>query len=113
MSALPRTQVLNSSTFKAPPLNDGSLCLPDFYEWQYQNSPNHPFFVYEDGPGKVRTITWAEAARGIHSAAHLVASRVPPEDATAALEGRPIVIAALAATGPYNAPYDARPHAQH
>jgi hypothetical protein len=113
MSALPRTQVLNSSTFKAPPLSDRSLCLPDFYEWQYQNSPDHPFFVYEDGPGKVRTITWAKAARGIHRAAHLVASRVPPEDATAALEGRPIIIAALAATGPYNASYDARPHAHH
>ncbi|KAI0249337.1 acetyl-CoA synthetase-like protein [Lactifluus subvellereus] len=98
MSALPTTQVLNSSTFKAPPLNDKSLCLPDFYEWQYQNSPSHPFFIYEDGTGKATTISWAEASRGIHRAAHFVASRVPPEDATAALEGRPIVIAALAAT---------------
>lgn len=108
MSTLPKTQVLNSSTFKAPPLGDKSLSLPDFYEWQYQNSPTHPFFVYEDGPGKVTTIAWAEAARGIHRAAHFVASRVPPEDATAALEGRPIVIAALAATGPYTTPYIAR-----
>jgi hypothetical protein len=110
MSALPRTQVLNSATFKAPPLSDKSLCLPDFYEWQFQNSPSHPFFVYEDGPGNVRTITWAEAARGIHRAAHFVASRVPPEDATTALEGHPIIIAALAATGPYRSPYDVRAH---
>jgi acyl-CoA synthetase (AMP-forming)/AMP-acid ligase II len=101
MSDLPRTQVLNSSTFKAPPLGDKALCLPDFYEWQYRNSPTHPFFVYEDGPGSTRTITWAEAARGIHRAAHLIASRVPPEAAANALEGRPVIIAALAATGPY------------
>jgi len=101
MSALPRTQVLNSSTFKAPPLEDKSLCLPDFYDWQARHSSNHPLFVYEDGPEKIRTISWAEAVRGIHRAAHLVASRVSPEDAAAALEGRPVIVAALAATGPY------------
>ncbi len=101
MSSLPRTQVLNSSTFQAPPLEDRSLCLPDFYDWHAQNSPNHPFFLYEDGPERIRTIRWAEAVRGIHRAAHLVASRVSPEDAAAALEGRPIIMAALAATGPY------------
>ncbi len=99
MSALPWTQVLNSSTFKAPPLEDKCLCLPDFYDWQAQNSPNHPFFLYGDGPEKVRTIPWAEAVRGIHRAAHLVASRVSPEDAAAGLEGRPVIVAALAATG--------------
>ena len=103
MFTLPTTQVLNSSTFNAPPLEDKSLCLPDYYDWQYRNSPSHPFFVYDDVPGKIRTITWAEAARGIHRAAHLVASRVSPGDAAAALEGRPIVVAALAATGPYPA----------
>jgi hypothetical protein len=56
--------------------------------------------MYDDGPGKLTTITWAEASRAIHRAAHLVASRVSPGDAAAALEGRPIVIAALAAAGP-------------
>ena len=94
---------MNSSTFKPPPLGDKSLCLPDLYDWQYRNSPNHPFFVYDDGPGKIRTITWAEAVRGIHRAAHLVASCVPPGDVAAALEGQPVVVAALAATGMYPA----------
>ena len=99
MSALPRTQVLNSLTFKAPPLGDMSLTLPDHYDWQHKNSSTHPFFVYEDSPGEVKTILWAEAVRGVHRAAHLVASRVPAEDATVALQGRPIIVAALAATG--------------
>jgi acyl-coenzyme A synthetase/AMP-(fatty) acid ligase len=101
MSALPRTQVLNSSTFKAPPLEDKSLCLPDFYDWQGQNSPNHTLFLYEDGPEKIRTISWAEAVRGIHRAAHLLASRVSPGDAAAALEGRPSIVALLASAGLY------------
>jgi hypothetical protein len=108
MSVLPRTQVLNSSTFKAPPLGDKSLCLPDLYDWQNRNSPSHPFFVFEDGPRKIRTITWAEAARGIHRAAHLVASRLPVGAAAAALKGRPVIVAALAATGPYITPLEPR-----
>ena len=99
MSPLPKTQVLNSLTFKAPPLNK-SLTLPDLYDWQHKSSPTHPFFVYEDGPGEVKTIAWAEAVRGIHRAARLVASRIPAEGTTAALEGRSITIAVLAATGP-------------
>jgi len=99
MSSSPEIQSLNGSAFKAPPLGDKSLCLPDFYEWQYRNSPSHPFFVYDDGPGKIRTITWAEAGRGIHRAAHLVASRIFPRDVAAALEGRPPIVSVLAATG--------------
>ena len=104
---------MNSSTFKPPPLDDKSLCLPDFYEWQYRNSPSHPFFVYEESPGNIRTITWAEAALGIHRAAHLVASRVTPAEAAAALEGRPVIIAALAATGPCSTLLFLRPQFSH
>ncbi|KAI9459306.1 acetyl-CoA synthetase-like protein [Russula earlei] len=96
--SLPKTQALNSSTFKVPPLGDNPLTLPDLYDWQYLNSPNHPLFVFEDDPGKIRTITWAEAVHGIHRAAYLIASRIPVEAATAALEGRPVVVAALAMT---------------
>lgn len=100
MSALPRSQVLNSSTFKAPPLGDKSLCLPDLYDWQYRNSPSHPFFVFDDGLGKTVTVTWAEAGRGVHRAAHHVSSRVSAGGVTPALEGHPVVVAALAAAGP-------------
>jgi hypothetical protein len=56
--------------------------------------------VFDDGLGKTATITWAEAGRGIHRAAHLVSSRVTAGDVTAALEGHPVVVAALAAAGP-------------
>ncbi len=101
MSTLPNTQVLNSSTFRAPPLSDKSLTLPDLYDWQHKNSSTHPFFTYEEGPGEVKTIAWAEAVRGIHRAARLVASRVPVEDATAALDGRPIVIASWVCCVPH------------
>jgi hypothetical protein len=100
----PITQVLNPSTFKSPPLGDKSLFLPDFYDWQSRNSPSHPFFVFDDGPGKIRTITWAETGRGIHRAAHLIASRILPGDVAATLAGHPVVISVLAAAGPYLPP---------
>ncbi|KAA1475309.1 acetyl-CoA synthetase-like protein [Dentipellis sp. KUC8613] len=98
MTVLPRTQVLNSKTYKAPPLEDESLALPDLYDWHYENSPQHPLFTYEEAPGKLRTITWAEAVRAIHRSSYDIASRVPSEVAQAATEGRPIVIATLALT---------------
>ncbi|KAI0045616.1 acetyl-CoA synthetase-like protein [Auriscalpium vulgare] len=96
--SLPRTQVLKSSTFHAPPLEDTSLTIPELYDWQYEHSPRHPFFHYEDAPGQMRTILWAEAVRAIHNGARFIASRVHSDVAAAALDGRPTVIGALAAT---------------
>ncbi|TFY80855.1 hypothetical protein EWM64_g3157 [Hericium alpestre] len=96
MPSLPKSQVLNSVTFKAPPLEDESLTLPDIYDWHYENSPNHPLFRYEDSPGKLKSITWAEAVRAIHRASYLLASLSPPALVEAAKEGRPSVIATLA-----------------
>ncbi|KAI0062574.1 acetyl-CoA synthetase-like protein [Artomyces pyxidatus] len=98
MSVLPQTQVLSSQTFRAPPLEDRTLTLPDLYDWQYEHSPDHPLFLYDDVPGKVRTIAWSEAVRAIHNAAHVVASRLPAEIVANAIGGRPIVVACLCAT---------------
>lgn len=63
---IPNTQALSSSTFKPPPL-DGSLNLPEIYELNAQNNPNHPVFVYPESDGKERLILWAEFIRAIHS----------------------------------------------
>lgn len=57
-------------TFALPPL-DGSLTLPDLYEWHSKNSPNHPLFVYEDEPGRLRTILYGGFIHGLDRAARL------------------------------------------
>lgn len=62
--------------------------------------------MFEDGPGKIRNVTWTEAVQGIHCAAHLVASRLPLEVMRAALEGCPLIIATLALTGLYTALFE-------
>ncbi|KAJ3522383.1 hypothetical protein NM688_g8882 [Phlebia brevispora] len=77
IEAPPRTQILTSATFQAPPL-DGSLTLPEIYDWHAEHSPEHPLFVYGNEEGPVHTITWAEAVRGIHRAGRIVRDAVIP-----------------------------------
>lgn len=99
MVNLPKTQVLNSTTFKAPPLDDESHLLPELYDWQRTQSPNHPLFIYDEAPGKLKTIYWSEAVRGFHRAAHFVASLFPSSIAQDAINGKPVTIGTLAASG--------------
>lgn len=73
----PQTQVLSCKTFQAPPL-DGSLTVPEIYDWHAEHSPEHPLFLYGDPEGPVHTITWAEAVRAIHRAGRIVQNSVGP-----------------------------------
>lgn len=70
---IPTTQALSSSTFKPPPL-DGSLNLPEIYEWNAQNNPNHPVFVFPDSNGTERLIFWPEFIRAVHNVTRQVGS---------------------------------------
>lgn len=89
-----RTQALNSVTFTLPPL-DGSLTIPEIYDFHYVHSPKHPLFAYGDGAGSVREVLWADAVRAMHQAGRIVQSRLGQAGETKA---RP-VIAVLAMSG--------------
>ncbi len=91
--APPHTQVLSSETFQAPPL-DGSLTLPEIYDWHAEHSPDHPLFLYGDPEGPVHTITWVEAVRAIHRAGRIVQNAMGPVPSSAVP-----VVAILANTG--------------
>ncbi|KZT07586.1 acetyl-CoA synthetase-like protein [Laetiporus sulphureus 93-53] len=71
----PQIHGRSSTTFKLPPL-EGSLTLPELFDWQAQNSPSHRVFTFADDDGETRDITWREAARGVHTGAKLVRSRL-------------------------------------
>lgn len=79
---------LNSATFKQPPI-DGSLLIPEMFDWHATHSPKHPLFVYPDDDGQVKTIKWAEAARAIHRAGHWLLSLVE-EAAVPPVDSRPL-----------------------
>ncbi|KAF4571529.1 putative PKS/NRPS-like protein biosynthetic cluster [Pleurotus pulmonarius] len=56
-------------TFQPPNL-DGSLTLPEIYDWHLDHSPNHPLFVFRPASGELRTIPWAQGVKNIHGAAN-------------------------------------------
>ncbi|THH03938.1 hypothetical protein EW145_g5884 [Phellinidium pouzarii] len=87
---VPRMHGLHCSTFVQPPL-DFSLSLPALYDWQGEHSPNHPLFVFEDGPGSTRTILWAEAVQGIHRATQFVRSVVGEPFGANSSERQPLI----------------------
>lgn len=90
LPAPPLSHGLTSTTFVAPPL-DGSITIPQMFDHHAAHSPNHPVFLYEDGPGNKIFIHWKE----IHQATGRVARYMEAQGISAATEG-PKIIAILA-----------------
>lgn len=67
----PITQALSSKTFRPPPL-DGSLALPQIYDWHARNTADHRLFVFSNDEGVVRNIYWPEAVSAIWTGAVLI-----------------------------------------
>ena len=97
----PPTQALSSKTFVPPPL-DGSITLPELFEWHLVHSPNHPLFMFSRENGDVRTIFWPEAVRAIHTGARLVRKALGWQPGLK----NPPVVAILAAAGRTRVPFD-------
>ena len=72
----PTHQGVNSVTFHAPPLDQG-LSVPQLYEYNARNSPDHPVFCYANiDTGIVHDITYSVAWDYICSTAKIVRSRL-------------------------------------
>ena len=99
----PTLQGVSSVTFHAPPLDQG-LSVPQLYEYNARNSPDHSVFCYASiDTGIVHDITYSEAWNYICSTAKMVQSRLSdakglPSPISFGSEGRP-VIAILALSG--------------
>ncbi|KAH7912486.1 acetyl-CoA synthetase-like protein [Hygrophoropsis aurantiaca] len=59
-------------TFSRPPL-DGSLTLPQIYDWHYTHNPNHPIFEYANRAGTLDRLTYSQLVPAVHAAGHYVA----------------------------------------
>uniref|UniRef100_A0A0W0G571 Putative acetyl-CoA synthetase-like protein n=1 Tax=Moniliophthora roreri TaxID=221103 RepID=A0A0W0G571_MONRR len=62
-----------SSNFKMPPL-DGSLKLPEIYDWHLENNPGQTLFMYESAPVGYTHLTYREIVPASHRAAERIAS---------------------------------------
>ncbi|CCM04238.1 uncharacterized protein FIBRA_06405 [Fibroporia radiculosa] len=71
---LPLTQALNG-TFRLPPL-DGTLALPEIYEWNAKHNPNYPLYIYAKNGGGVETLYWSDAGRAMKVAAGIIRKRI-------------------------------------
>ena len=65
----PCSQGLESATF-TPPTLDGSVPLPELYDWQYHHNPDHPAFIFDDpspsNPDDIRVYRWKTVVPIIH-----------------------------------------------
>ncbi|KAL6306740.1 hypothetical protein BKA93DRAFT_894740 [Sparassis latifolia] len=94
----PQTQALSSRTFCPPPI-DGSMTLPEIFDWHLANTPDHRLFVFSKDDGGIRTIYWPEAVRAIHVGARVVRKRM---NWTPGMKENPVVaILAPSDTIPY------------
>ncbi|KAH9934352.1 uncharacterized protein B0H18DRAFT_556620 [Fomitopsis serialis] len=71
----PQTQARSSTTFRPPPL-DGSLTLPEMFDWHLKHTPNHRLFVFAKGDGTLRTIYWPEAVRAVYTGVGIIQARL-------------------------------------
>ncbi|EJD40555.1 acetyl-CoA synthetase-like protein [Auricularia subglabra TFB-10046 SS5] len=60
-------QGVNCPLFTPPPL-DGSCNLIDAYDWHLANSPEHPYYTYEDVDGSIRFLKWREVTHAVYRA---------------------------------------------
>lgn len=93
---LPNTQALDSKTFKLPPL-DGSLTIPEIYDWHLQHTPDHPLFAYVESNGAERVVRWDEGVRASYRAANIFLRNVARSPNVKG--GKETVVAILSAAG--------------
>jgi hypothetical protein len=75
MNKYPQPQGLSSPTFTVPPI-DGSMTVPEMWDHNMTHNPHHPFIVYDEFDGSLKTITWLQGNRAIHTAARFVDSKL-------------------------------------
>ncbi|KAK0193212.1 NRPS-like enzyme [Armillaria mellea] len=88
--SLPTPQGVSSLTFKPPPL-DGSLTVPELFDYNGFHSAKHTLFRYDSlDNGESRSITWEEGVAAFHVAGHYFREHIN--------EKSPIVVGILANT---------------
>lgn len=75
---VPTRQGAKSSTFVTPPL-DGSITSAELFDFNAENSPEHPFFVYQEPSTKeLVEIPWKKVRLATHRVAKIVESHNVP-----------------------------------
>ncbi|KAF9258553.1 acetyl-CoA synthetase-like protein [Marasmius fiardii PR-910] len=66
--------------------------LLDMCDWHYENSPNHPTFIFPRKDGTTRTITWRETASAVYRGVKLLRDRFGVEQPVSSEEAPVVAI---------------------
>ncbi|KAG5341463.1 hypothetical protein C0989_010220 [Termitomyces sp. Mn162] len=91
------SQTASSPTFAPPPL-DGSLTIPEIYEYHLEYNGDHPLFLYDFNDEAV-TVQWKQAVHAIRRAARIIHREVQPPPCMPNKTDKAPVIAILAVIG--------------
>ena len=108
---IPASLAKAGSKFVRPPL-DGSMTVPQIYDWHYVHNPAHSVFVFKDIPtGQLKHLTYREVVPTMHAAARfvLLQANMNPEEIPSAAARRPTV-GIVANTGEYTHMVISRKH---
>lgn len=79
-----------------PPPIDGSLTIPEMYDWHLEKNPDHPVFAFTGASG-VQELTMSQVVPAAHRAARLVAREAADIDLTG--NSRNPLVAIISSTG--------------
>lgn len=99
-------EVSRDSDYKSPPL-DGSLPVPELYDWHLENNPDHPVIVFANKEGTLTRLSFSDVVPAAHRAGRYVAGAtcanlVPNTTSDPSKLTLPGPVAILAATGELN-----------
>lgn len=94
---IPKRPLKPGCNFKTPPL-DGSLTVPEIYDWHARQNAQYPLFVYQDrAQGTLVRLSFEQVVAAAHRAGRMVADAIGVNADDALASGGPVAI--LARTG--------------
>ena len=93
-----KSQATRSTTFTIPPL-DGTLSIPQIFDFHAQESRDHPLFVFEDAAESLAHVTYDHFMRAAHRAARTFTEYQMNMDYALSSSKKVPIFAVLAAAG--------------
>lgn len=81
------------SSFVPPPL-DGSLTIPEIYDWHYQHNPSQALFIYSRD-GEQHSFRYSDVVPAVHRVGRSVTTLINRDPTKSSLD----TVAILASTG--------------
>jgi hypothetical protein len=89
VSVLP-SEKAQPTSWAFPPV-DGSLTVPEIFDWNYEHNPQHPLFVHPKGNGQLEYTTMKQAVQAMHRVSHRYTSYLTAQGHAPSERDAPVV----------------------